>query len=114
MEQLNRIELRGNVGGVRMTSTSTGAMCAHVSLVTNYLRSGSKEVNVEVTWHNVTIWQREGMPDITKIEKGNRMHVIGRMVQQHYIDAGGNDRSSYEVYATSAEMLSENLTIQTA
>lgn len=57
MEQLNRIEIRGNVGNVNILKVGD-ARVAHFSVATNFAYKGRNgEPNIETTWHNVTAWE---------------------------------------------------------
>ena len=100
MEQLNRIELRGNVGNVRISEAGTGKM-ARFSLATNYLYQ-TKDGNgaVETTWHNVVAWESKAIPDLGIIEKGCPLYVCGRLRSSKYTAAGGIEKTSFEVIAS--------------
>ena len=106
MEQLNRIELRGNVGNNKVQIVGESQV-ARFSLATNYLFKG-KDGNgvVETTWHNVVAWSGKGMPDnLDKIEKGAAVHVIGRLRQQRFTGQDGIERTIYEVLAKTVEII---------
>ena len=99
MEQLNRIELRGNVGNVRFSETGTGKM-ARFSLATNYLyKNKDGDGAVETTWHNIVAWSGKGMPDLRKIEKGLPLYVCGRLRSSRYTSNDGVEKQVYEVVA---------------
>ena len=75
MEQLNRIELRGNVGNIRVSTVGTGQV-ARFSLATNFLyKNKDGEATVETTWHNIVAWSGKGMPEFEKIGKGSPVYV---------------------------------------
>ena len=100
MEQLNRIELRGNVGNVRVLTTA-GRRMAKFTLATNYAykdRGGNPVI--ETTWHNVVAWEGAQICPIEKIEKGAKIYVSGRVKIQKYVDANEIERVSYEVQAS--------------
>ena len=70
MEQLNRIELRGNVGNIRISAAGSGQV-ARMSLATNFMyKNRDGEAVVETTWHNIVAWSGKGMPDFNRIGKG--------------------------------------------
>lgn len=99
MESLNKIELRGNVGNVRLAE-SGGSKVANFSLATNYLyKNRDGEAAVETTWHNVVAWEVKGMPDLSRIQKGVPVYVCGRMRQTRYTGADGTEKQIYEVVA---------------
>lgn len=99
MEQINKIELRGNVGSVKVQSCR-GQKVANFTLATNYVYKGSNgEPVIETTWHNVTAWAGKGMPDFDVIAKGSKVYVCGRLRSQRYNDAEGNEKVAYDVLA---------------
>ena len=99
MEQINRIELRGNVGNVKLQNVGNSEVI-RFSLATNYAFKG-KDGNpvIETTWHNITAWPGKGMPDLRLITKGALVHVNGRVRCQKFEGADGVDKSFYEVLA---------------
>jgi single-strand DNA-binding protein len=100
MEQLNRIELRGNVGNVRVSEAGSGKV-ARFSLATNYMYQNKEgSGTVETTWHNVVAWESRSIPDLGIIEKGCPLYVCGRLRSTKYTAADGTEKQSYEVIAS--------------
>ena len=98
---INKVELQGIVGNVRTQQVTENELCARLSLATDYYykdREGGSMV--DVTWHNVSAWQSQikGI-DLSTIAKGDKLHVIGRIRNQHYCDAEGRDRYTTEIVA---------------
>ena len=84
MEQLNKIELRGTVGIVRIKSFE-GRQMARFSLATNFAYfDRNNEGVIETSWHNIIVWEGKDMPDLNKIEKGATVYVCGRLRIQKY------------------------------
>ena len=99
MEQLNRIELRGKVGNVRISEAGNGHV-ARFSLATNYMYKGKEgEGIVETTWHNVVAWESKAIPDLKIIEKGCPLYVCGRIRSSKYTASDGTEKQSFEVIA---------------
>lgn len=99
MEQLNRIELRGNVGNVRISNVGNSQV-ARFSLATNFMyKSKDGEGVVETTWHNIVVWSGKNMPDFSRIGKGTPVYVCGRLRSSKYTAADGSERQIYEVIA---------------
>lgn len=71
MEQLNRLEIRGNVGNVNILRVGDTRV-AHFSVATNFAYKGRNgEPVIETTWHNVTAWEgNKGIPSLDIICKG--------------------------------------------
>lgn len=108
MEQLNRIELRGNVGSVRISTVGTSQM-ARFSLATNFMyKTKEGEAVVETTWHNVVAWSGKGMPDFNRIGKGSPVYVCGRLKSSKYTAGDGTERQIYEVIANRLSIESDS------
>ena len=84
MEQLNRIELRGVVGSVRMANVS-GKNVANFTMATS--RAYTKKDNtavIETEWHNVAAWEGGKIQQLDMLVKiqilyGWRIHQCGRV-----------------------------------
>lgn len=112
MEQINRIELRGNVGNVKLQNVGNSE-AIRFSIATNYAYKGKDGLPViETTWHNVTAWSGKGMPDFHRIDKGSLVHVTGRLRTQKFEGSDGNERLVYEVVASRLEIEDGNETAQ--
>lgn len=99
MEQLNRIELRGNVGNVRLSSVGDSQV-ARFSLATNFIYKGREgDAVIETTWHNIVAWSGKGMPDLNKIDKGTPLYVCGRLRSSKFTGSDGAEKQIYEVVA---------------
>lgn len=69
MEQLNRIEIRGNVGNVRIQNVG-GRNVARMTVATNLAYKAQDGCAViETTWHNVTAFEGKEIHGLEKIEK---------------------------------------------
>lgn len=112
MEQLNRIEIRGNVGNISIHKVGESRV-AHFSVATNYAYKGrNSEAVIETTWHNVTAWEGRSIKDLDTIGKGFGVYVVGRLRSQKYTASDGTERTSMEILATSVETVDGNVTTQ--
>jgi single-strand DNA-binding protein len=112
MEQINKIELRGNVGNVRLQTVGEKQVI-RFSLATNYsYKAKNGDGVIETTWHNISAWEGKGMPDFSKIEKGSTIHVVGRLKSSKYEGADGSERQSLEVIANRVMIEDESATPQ--
>ena len=96
MEQLNKIELRGVVGSVRLQTYEDSRM-ARINLATNYAykdREGTAVI--DTTWHNVVAWEGRNIQGLERINKGTKLYVCGRLRYQKYT---GVDRIATDVLA---------------
>lgn len=107
MDNLNRVELKGIVGAVRITPVGDRKIF-RFSMATNYAfkdREGNSVI--ETTWHNVSAWNGPECPDLDKLQKGTHVHVIGRICNMRYIDNAGCERTVHEVKAGQVRILEE-------
>ena len=113
MEQLNRLEIRGNVGNVNILKVGETRV-AHFSVATNFAYKGRNgEPVMETTWHNVTAWEgNKGVPSLDIIAKGFPIYVVGRLRSQKYPANDGTEKTSMEVIASTVEPVDETVNTQ--
>lgn len=113
MEQLNKIEIRGNVGNV-LIKTVGGRRVASISVATNYAYKGRNgEPVIETTWHNVTAWEgNKGIPDLDTIEKGFPVYVTGRVRTQKYMGSDGTEKYIMDIVANLIEKVDGKVSAQ--
>lgn len=107
MEELNRIELQGRIGNIKVYEVGD-TKNARISLATNQMfdaKDGTKVI--ETTWHYISVWQEDIKENLGSLGKGDILHVTGRVRRQGYIGANGEERYSYEVVANKAEIVKE-------
>ena len=103
MEQLNKVELRGILGVLRVMPVGT-TRYATMSVATNYCyKDGEGCPVIETTWHTVIAWEGKNCQDLSELQKGDPVHVIGRLRCRRYMDAAGIDRIAYDVVANTVE-----------
>ncbi|MCR4860518.1 MAG: single-stranded DNA-binding protein [Bacteroidales bacterium] len=99
MEQLNKTELRGVVGSVRVQTYEDNRM-ARITLATNYAykdREGSAVI--DTSWHNVIAWEGRNIQGLDRIAKGTKLYVVGRLRYQKYTGTDGVERNATEILA---------------
>ena len=105
MEHINRIEIQGNVGTVRLNEHN-GRKVANFSVATELLYKSRDGVAIaETTWHNVVAWASREMPDLRRITKGTPVHVVGRMRSQKSTSTDGTEKYFYEIMAQKVQIL---------
>ncbi len=103
MEQLNKVELRGILGVFRVMPVGD-TRCATMSVATNYCFKDADGCPViETTWHLVTAWEGKDCPDLSIFEKGDSVHIIGRLRNRRYVDASGMERNQTDIIAQTLE-----------
>lgn len=109
---LNRVELRGTVGAVRIQEIE-GQRIARVSLVTNYaFRDKDSCPVIESTWHNITLFEGKKITCLDSIAKGTCLSITGRIRSQRYTTASGEEKIQMEILATEAQVLPKEAQIQ--
>lgn len=106
MEDINRIELQGQVGHDARIVKVGDTTVARFSLATTEIYSDRDGLTrAETTWHSVTAWQGKDMPDFKSITKGCAVHVVGRLRQSRYTTIDGEEKIFYEVLAGSIDIV---------
>lgn len=103
MEQLNKIEIRGNIGSVYVKDFGNTKV-ANISVATDYCyttKDGSTVI--ETTWHYVTAWEGKDIQNLYQLKKGSYIHVIGRLRNRKYTTADGIERIAYDIVANKIE-----------
>ena len=105
MESLNKIELRGILGTIRVI-TLGDTHYATMSVATNYCYKDAEGCPViETTWHQVTAWEGKASPDLSIFKKGDPVHVTGRLRCRRYTDEAGISRSQMDIIANCLERI---------
>lgn len=105
MEQLNKVELRGVIGSVRIQNIGDTQM-ARFSVATNYCyKNNSGEAVIETTWHQVTAFKNDKMPDFSSLTKGTNVEVKGRIRNNRFTDSNGEERTLTEIIASEVKVL---------
>ena len=102
MECLNKVELIGTVGSVNKMNVC-GINHCRFSVETNYAYKGATTPVIETTWTQVVVFEGGAVKELPNLEKGDKVHVVGRLRSARFTDANGNDAVSYEVVAKTVE-----------
>lgn len=109
MDQINKIELCGIVGSARKDFIeNSGAFHAAFTVATNYAYRGDNgDPVIETTWHRVEAFTGREIKEETlrTIDKGCKVHVIGRLRNVRYIGGDGIERTMTEIIATCVEIV---------
>lgn len=108
MEQINRIEILGNVGNVYLSSFEDGGRSARVSVATNLVHNTKDNgAVVETTWHNVLVRPNRFIKaeDLDLIKKGAPIRVLGRMKNTRFTGADGVERTGSDIVAAKIEFV---------
>lgn len=107
MEHINKIELRGNVGSVRINEHN-GKKVANFSVVTELLyKSREGAPALETTWHNIVAWSGKDICNLDLITKGTPVHLTGRVRTNRYTTSEGIEKTFDEILANRLQIVSE-------
>ena len=107
IQQLNKVELIGHVGLVSR-KTIEGKTCAQMSLATNYCYKAKDGTAVlETQWHKIVAFESRDNRDLDKVEKGDALHVVGRLRTVRYTDHDGNNKNITEILASKTEIIKD-------
>lgn len=105
INSINRVELQGRVGTVRMHyAGDVQTAVFSIATETVYENALTHGTVVETTWHSVAT--RPGLKQsLDGLSKGALVRVTGRLRNTRYTDANGIERTFTEVVADSLEVL---------
>lgn len=115
MEALNKVELRGKVGEIRITQVGN-AKVANFSVCTNFSYTGKDGTKViETCWHKVAVWANTDKQAeyIARIKPETPVFVSGRIKVRSYVRADGAQTTIHEIVAQRVEILKEEITPET-
>ena len=94
---INRVELLGRVGAdPEMRCTQGGTAVTQLRLATDRVRKGGE---AETDWHSVVVWDKLGEAVAEYVQKGQRLYVAGRLVQNSWTGDDGQRRYRTEIHA---------------
>ena len=94
---INRVELLGRVGmDPEMRYTQGGTAVTHLRLATDRVRRGG---DMETDWHSIVVWDKLAEAVANYVEKGQRLYVSGRLVQNTWEEEDGQRRHRTEIHA---------------
>ena len=101
MEQLNKIEILGIVGNVRIQDVADTKV-ANFSVATNYAyKSKDGSIIIETTWEG------DSIHGLDKLKKGSSVHVCGRLRNRKYLAPDGSERTTCDILAGSLKIVQE-------
>ena len=107
MEFINRIDLQGVVGSVKITPVGDTRV-ARFSVCTETTYKGTAGIVIDCCWFQVSAWESEKISCLEQIEKGKAVRVSGRVRVQRYTDNEGIERQCWEVMAREVELMKED------
>lgn len=115
MEALNRIELRGYVGEIKITNVQTSKV-ANFSVCTQHAFKAKDGTQViSETWHKVSVWANTDKQAayLARIKAGCPVYVSGRIKVKTFVRQDGTQATIHEIVASRIEILNEDVTPET-
>ena len=103
---INKVELLGRVGtDPEMKYTPNGTAVTQLRLATDrYRRDGEDTAD----WHNIVVWGKTGEAVNQYVQKGQRIYLAGRLVQNTWEAEDGQRRHRTEVHTQEVVFLDSN------
>ena len=112
MEQINRIELRGMVGNVKIQNY-TDAVVARLTVATNYAyKDKTGNAVIETAWHNVIAREGRNIQGLEELKRGDKVYLTGRLRYSKYTGSDGVERVACDVIANRLVVLDEVESLQ--
>ena len=103
---INKVELLGRVGtDPEMIYTPGGIAVTKLRLATDRYRKDGED---STDWHNVVVWSNTAEAVNEYVQKGQRIYVAGRLVQNSWQTEDGQHRSRTEVHTQEVVFLDSN------
>lgn len=104
MEFINKIELCGIVSNLSLSEFQNKRMAAFNLLVETTFKGKDNSVAIESTWFSCRAFESDSI-DIEAIQKGNTVHLTGRVRERRYVNKDGNEVRFFEVICQSLELV---------
>ena len=103
---INKVELLGRVGtDPEMKYTPNGTAVTQLRLATDRYRKDGEDT---ADWHNIVVWGKTGEAVNQYVQKGQRIYVAGRLVQNTWDGEDGQRRHRTEVHTQEVVFLDSN------
>ena len=104
MNNLNSILLEGNlVADPELRYTPKGAAVCSFRVASNRFYKQEEELQKEVSYFDVTTWNRQAEVCNEYLSKGRGVRVVGRLKQDRWEDGEGKTRSKVHIVAEHVE-----------
>ncbi len=104
-EVVNKVILRGSIGGVRELNTQLCKTKRFALSTQEVYKNIRGEVVAETQWHNVAAFDKELEEGFEYIRTGIMIELEGRLRYVRYINTDGIERTITEIRATKVKVL---------
>lgn len=109
MEDINKIEVRGSIQKIELKMVNYKTL-AQMLVETNHMYNNNGEAKMETTWHRIEAWENTQVKDLTKLQTGSWVRVIGRVREKSFQKSDDKTVRYMEVYADYVKKLPDNTT----
>lgn len=109
MEDINKIEVRGRIQKIELKMVNYKTL-AQMLVETNHMYNNNGEAKMETTWHRIEAWENTQVKDLTKLQTGSWVRVIGRVREKSFQKSEDKTVRYMEVYADYVKKLPDNTT----
>lgn len=108
MKSLNRAQLKGNIGQVRINTVESRRV-ANFTLATDASwKDKNGEWHNDTDWHNVVAWEGFGIASLDALATGTKVSVTGKLKTRKYVGSDNIERYVTEVLAEDLDIISDN------
>lgn len=108
MNNLNSVLVEGNlVRDPELSYTNRGTPVCKFSVACNRYYKQDDELQQEVSFFDITVWSRQAEVCGEYLHKGRGVRIVGRLKQDRWQDASGNNRSRVLIIAEHVEFKPE-------
>lgn len=94
---INKVELRGRVGTVKLTSFGERAFLQFTLATNRIYEDYEKNQVVDTTWHRCSAWSGQSICLLNSINKGDIVHLTGHIRSVVIVNNDGIQRASDEI-----------------
>src|SRR3954469_2980404 len=109
MEDINKVHLRGHLGGNPAVKVfENGKKMARFSFATKEkMKTYKGEDGIDVQWHYIVAWGEQATVVETQLKKGSFAEIEGRLVTRSYVDKNWVKRYHTEIVAHNILLIAE-------
>jgi single-strand DNA-binding protein len=107
---VNRVFLLGKIGQKpELKTLQSGKSVVSFSLATSESykdKDGNKKTDTE--WHNITFFDKQAETIAKYCDKGNSLHIEGRIKSEKYTDKAGVEKVAFKIIGTAFDLQGGN------
>lgn len=112
MEQINKVELRGLVGSVRLQEIGEKKVARFTVATSVAFNDKNGGAVIETQWHNVNAWEGKNVNCLERIARGSKVSVSGRLRYTKFQGSDGQEHNSTEILANKVNIIEDDGAMQ--